>query len=738
VIIDLFRGKGRRKVTPALLQMDNAECGAASLGMILRYYGKFVPLLELRVACGVSRDGSKASSVVAAARHYGLEARGMRRTPEEVVEGDLPAVVFWQFNHFLVVEGYDEEQGVVFLNDPAVGHRTVSFKHFDESFTGVALEFKPGPAFERGGAADRSMTEAVRVRLATSRDALVQCIWAGLLLVAPGIAIPAFSRIFIDDVFVAEREAWVRPVLLMMLATIALQALIKGIQLRVLRRLQVKLAASLSMDFVWRLLRLPISFYVQRFPGEISGRSALNDRVASILSGQLASTAIDAAMLVFYLGVMCVFDVKLTLMCVLLSAANVAALQFIARGRVEATLAATLEQGKASSVMMAGLQSIETLKASGLESEFFARWAGYHAKAINAEREIEVKNAAIGVLPVLVDSLMVAALLLFGSLRVIHGGMTIGTLIAFQFLVAAFLAPLKQMLNLGSTLQSLRANLLSLDDVLDQPLDGEIVAAERGTRDLPRPTPPDPKLRGLVELRGVSFGYNPLAPPIINDLHLTIKPGHHVALVGGSGSGKSTLAKIICGLYQPSAGEVAFDGVPRGGHSRDVLASSIAIVDQDIAMFAASVRDNLTLWDELGDAGAILQACKDAEILDVVRAMVGGFDALLPEGGTNLSGGQRQRLEIARALVNGPTILVLDEATSALDNVTERRIVENIRRRGCTCVVVAHRLSTIRHCDEIVVLERGQVVQRGTHDALMLEDGYYAELVRKEEGEEAA
>jgi ABC-type bacteriocin/lantibiotic exporter with double-glycine peptidase domain len=302
--------------------------------------------------------------------------------------------------------------------------------------------------------------------------------------------------------------------------------------------------------------------------------------------------------------------------------------------------------------------------------------------------------------------------------------------------VASFLAPLKQMLNLGSTLQALRAYMLSIDDVLEQPLDAELLAQDRSTRNAPGSPPREPKLRGHVELRDVSFGYNPLAPPLIRDLSIAIKPGQHVALVGGSGSGKSTLAKIICGLYQPTSGEVLFDGVARAQHPRDVLANSIAIVDQDIAMFAATVRENLTLWDDLADDAAVLAACKDAEIIDVVRAMVGGFDAMLPEGGTNVSGGQRQRLEIARALVNQPTILILDEATSALDAVTEHRVAENVRRRGCTCVVVAHRLSTIRHCDEIVVLDQGQVVQRGTHEELLREDGYYAELVRKEEGSE--
>ncbi|NJL19884.1 MAG: ATP-binding cassette domain-containing protein, partial [Leptolyngbyaceae cyanobacterium SM1_3_5] len=384
--------------------------------------------------------------------------------------------------------------------------------------------------------------------------------------------------------------------------------------------------------------------------------------------------------------------------------------------------------GKVSGVAIAGLQSMETLKASGLESDFFARWAGYYTKAINAQQELGLISRILGVLPYLLSSLAALSLLAIGGLRVIEGSLSIGMLVAFQMLMFSFQQPVNRLVRFGSTLQDLQGNLQRLDDVLQNPIDPQL---EFDSQQFNRALSTH-RLQGYIDLKNITFGYNPSEPPLIEDFNLSIKPGQRVALVGGSGSGKSTLAKVIAGLFQPRSGEIYFDGIERSKIPRAVLTNSIAVVEQDILLFAGSVRENLTLWDTTVPDAALERACQDAAIDDVILAMSGGYDAPLLEGAVNLSGGQRQRLEIARALVNNPSIVIMDEATSALDTETERSIDLKLRQRGCTCLIVAHRLSTIRDCDEIIVLDRGKVVQRGTHEELWQQAGYYAELIRSE------
>ncbi len=490
----------------------------------------------------------------------------------------------------------------------------------------------------------------------------------------------------------------------------------------------------MSSRFLWHILRLPVSFYAQRFAGEISNRAPLNDEVANVLSGRLATTAIDAVMVIFYALVMLQYDWVLTLIVVSFAAVNVLTLQRISRQRVDANQRLLQEYGKAAGVSIAALQSIETLKASGLESDFFSRWSGYYTKAINSQQELGVTNQTFSVLPPLLSALSSMILLVVGGLRVMDGHLSIGMLVAFQVLMQSFLLPVNNLVNFGSTLQELEGNLIRLDDVLDNPTarqgeQGGRGAGEQGSRGAGEILP---RLQGYIELRNVTFGYSHLEPSLISNLRLSIKPGQRVALVGGSGSGKSTIAKLVSGLYEPWAGEICFDGLPREQIPHQLLTNSVAMVEQDILLFGGTVRENLTLWDATVPDKNLKRACQDAAIDDVIFSMSGGYDAELIEGAANLSGGQRQRLEIARALVNNPSILVMDEATSALDTETERIIDENLRRRGCTCIIVAHRLSTIRDCDEIIVLERGKVVQRGTHEELWQVEGVYSWLIRTE------
>ena len=737
----------KRVKTPTVLQMEAVECGAAALGKILGYYGKTVPLAELRQACGVSRDGVTAASILKAARNYGLEASGYKKSLERVMQLAPPFMVFWHFNHFLVVDGFTDKW--VYLNDPATGPRRVTPDEFDEGYTGIALGFYPGETFEPGGQSEHLM-QALWARLRPSIGVLLLAVIAGLFLVLPALVLPALSRIFVDSVLVGGRLEWLPYLLLGLFVVAVVQGGLTALQRRYLRSLRIKLAVGMTSRFVWHVLRLPVGFYAQRFAGEIASRIRLNDEVAAVLSGRLTTTVISFVLVVFYALAMAQYDLLLTAIVVGFAIINVGVLQWIGRQRTDANLRLSQEHGKAAGVAIAGLQTMETIKASGLESDFFARWAGYYTKSINAQQTLGLTNQVLDILPSLLSALTNLALLMVGGWRVINGELSIGMLVAFQLLMVSFQRPVNRLVRFASTLQTLQGNLKRLDDVLANDVDRQLetaVGQRSETRDRSplreeqSPAPNIPvadssfyRLTGAITLHNLSFGYHPLEAPLIENLNLEIHPGQRVAFVGGSGSGKSTLAKVIAGLYEPRSGEVYFDGIPRHQIPREVLTNSIAVVEQDILIFEGSIRDNLTLWDTTIPEEDLRRATEDAAIADVILAQPYGFDAQLLEGASNLSGGQRQRLEMARALVGNPAILILDEATSALDTETEKIIDQNLRLRGCTCLIVAHRLSTIRDCDEILVLDRGNVVQRGTHEHLWVEGGHYARLINSENG----
>ena len=732
----LLSRRSIRVKTPTLLQMEAVECGAAALGIILGYYGRIIPLPQLRRDCGVSRDGSKASNMLKAARSYGLQAKGFKKELKQLQELRPPYIVFWNFNHFVVVEGFRQQR--VYLNDPATGPRHISLQEFDEGYTGVVLVIEPGTEFQKGGRKP-SMILSLWSRLQGAEGALIYCMIAGFFLTLVGLVVPVFSQVFVDDILVQGRQLWLYPLLWAMAIACVLQGSLTLLRLRYLRRLKIKLAVGMSSRFLWHILRLPVSFYAQRFAGEISNRTTLNDQVADVLAGKLATTIIDTVMVLFYALVMVQYDWVLTLIVVSFAAVNVLTLQWISRQRVDANQRLIQEYGKAAGVSIAALQSIETLKASGLESDFFSRWSGYYTKALNSQQELGVTNQTFSVLPTLLSALSSMFLLVVGGLRVMDGHLSIGMLIAFQGLMFNFQQPVNNLINFGTTLQELEGNLIRLDDVLENPIGEGVGSGEWGVGEAEVLGSSFvvcsailSKLQGYVELQNITFGYSRLEPPLIENFNLSIKPGQRVALVGGSGSGKSTIAKLVSGLYQPWAGEICFDRKPREHIPQQLLTNSVAMVEQDILLFSGTVRDNLTLWDTTVPDKNLMRACLDAAIADVILSMSGGFDAELIEGAANLSGGQRQRLEIARALVNNPSILVMDEATSALDAETEQIIDQNLRRRGCTCIIVAHRLSTIRDCDQIIVLERGKVVQRGTHQQLWQVDGVYSRLIRTE------
>jgi NHLM bacteriocin system ABC transporter peptidase/ATP-binding protein len=717
---------GGRTAVPTVLQMEAVECGAASLAMIMGHHGKRVPLDEVRLACGVSRDGSKASNILKAARGYGMVAKGFKTEPQELRRMRTPAILHWNFAHFVVLEGFRRD--AAYINDPSHGPRTLTLQELDEAFTGVVLTFEPGPDFERGGER-RGMAGSLHRRLSGSLGAVGYVILAGLALVVPGLMAPTFTRIFVDDVLVKGMTDWIRPLLAVMALTALGMAVLASLQRRYLLRLETKLALATSARFFWHVLHLPMRFFTQRFPGEIASRVAINDRVAQLLSGELATTFISLVVISFFAVLMYQYDPGLTLLAVVTAALNVVALRYVARRRADMHLRMVQDRGKAVGTAMGGLVGIENLKASGSEPDFFARWSGYYAKSVNTAQEIAVEDQVLSAVPPLLVMLSTALLLGIGGMRVMDGHMTMGMLIAFHALMLAFLAPVGSLVSLGTTVQEIAGDMERLDDVLrtevDTPPEPE---PEDGTEGATIPF----KLSGRLELRRVSFGYSRLEPALVQSFDLTLRPGSRVALVGGSGCGKSTIARLVSGLYEPWAGEILMDGIPRARIPRSVLLHSFSMVDQDIFLFEGTVAENLTMWDSTVPEADIVAAARDASIHDEITARAGGYAAKVEEGGRNFSGGQRQRLEIARALVNNPTLVVLDEATSALDPSTEKEIDDNLRRRGCTCLIIAHRLSTIRDCDEIIVLEGGRVAQRGTHDTLKAEPGLYAQLIAVE------
>lgn len=719
----------KRVRTPPLLQMEAVECGAAALGIILGYYGLWVPLETLRIDTGVSRNGANAANILKAARAYGMEARGRRLELDETLRLPGPFVVFWNFNHFLVVEGADAKH--VFLNDPAMGPRKVSHAEFNQSFTGIVLEFKPAPSFTKGGERP-NLIGALSRRLAHTRSAMFFVLLAGLMLVIPGLVVPALLKSFIDYVLIRAENDWLLPLLVGFVLAAIFSAIATALQQRYLLLIQTKLAVTSAGEFFWHVLRVPVVFYTQRYIGDVASRVQSCHRLAALLSGPVSSTLVNLLMIGFYFAVMLIYSIPLALMTAGLSAVNAVALYFV-RERIGSLNSRLLQQSaKLSGNSMAGLQSIETLKATGTEGDFFGTWAGYQTNAVNATQSLGKVSTLLSAVPVGVNHLLTGLVLGVGGWLIIEGQLTVGGLVAFQSLMGLFTGPVQQFVGFGSRLQQVKGDLQRLDDVLRYPPDPLVkgLSAEAElTGGADAQAKADGLLSGAIELRDLSFGYDHLGPPLIEGFNLKIAPGQRVALVGGSGSGKSTLARLLLGLYMPTSGQVLYDGKPLSEIPRECFTASVASVDQEIRLFGGTVLDNLRTWDTTIPEERVVQAAKDACIHDAIAQRANGYRSDIGEAQARFSGGQAQRLEIARALARDPAILILDEATSALEPITEKLIDDNLRRRGCSCVIIAHRLSTIRDCDEIIVLDQGKIIERGDHDSLVAAKGRYYSLV---------
>ncbi len=709
----------KRVRTTTVLQMEELECGAASLAMILAYYGTFIPLEQLRAECGVTRDGSKASKILLAAKKFGLDGKGFRRRLGQLSQTKFPAIIFWDMSHFVVLEGITEKKA--YINDPGMGRRTVPMEDFKRSYSGVVLEFTPNETFVRQGK-KKTMVPMLKKRMSGMSAVLMYVLLVGLFLVIPGFVIPGFSRFFVDEILVNHSKGLLKPLLIAMGLTLVIQGVLVALQQYYLKRFHLKMALSSSAKFLNHLFKMPVDFFVQRMPGEICNRILANDAVATLISTKLTGAVVNLICVFFYIAIMMCYDVSLTLLCIAVLALNFLLLHLTNEPLKNGTFKSQMEMGKLYGYTMNGISLIETLKASGLENDFFQSWAGQQAKVVLQNQKMLRISFIVSQIPQTLTSILTLLVLAVGALRVINEDMTIGMLVAFQALQMNFITPVNALMEMSKEVQTGQADMQRLDDVMDYP------AIVRYKEDDSKAVK---KLEGYVSLKNVTFGYDRLSPPFIEGLSLDLKPGARIALVGGSGSGKSTVGKLVSSLFTPWSGEVLFDGKPISEIPRSQFVSSVAVVDQDIYLFEGTVRDNLTMWGSANsDEYAYIQAAKDACLHDVIVTRQGGYFAQVEEGGKNFSGGQRQRFEIARALVGNPRVLVLDEATSALDPVTEQLVDENIRRRGCTCIIIAHRLSTIRDSDEILVLDGGKVVQRGTHDQLVAQEGLYRDLIK--------
>lgn len=708
---------------PVVMQLEALECGAASLCMVLAYFGKWVPLEQIRADCGVSRDGSKASNILKAARSYGLNAQGYRYEPQQLREnGCYPCIIHWNFNHFVVLDGFKGDKAC--LNDPAKGAHLVSMEQFDKSFTGICIFFEPSENFVPGGK-PKSTWSFIKKRMVGTGTAVSFVILTAAITSLIGIINPVFSRVFLDRLLTRQNPQWFYPFLLGLSLMTAVTLIVAWVQAVYTLKLNGKLAIVANASFLWHVLRMPMEFFSQRMAGDIAMRQSLNEGIASALISTFAPLVLQTGMIFFYFIAMLRYSVLLTAVGLVSIIVNLFMARIISQKRINATRVQMRDAGKLAGSTVAGIEMIETIKASGAENGFFERWAGYQA-GVNAQT---VKFANInhfwGLVPTLIASLTSIAVLMLGVYLTIKGQFTVGMILAFQGFLGGFTDPAQSLIAAGQTIQEMRTNMERIEDVMEYPTDVNYFNNSHETSEYS-------KLSGEVVMKDVTFGYSRLGTPLIEHFDLHLKPGSRVAFVGSSGCGKSTISKLISGLYQPWSGEILFDGKAIRDINHSIFTGSVAVVDQDIILFEDTISNNIKMWDSSIEDFEVIMAARDANLHEDIMGRDGGYSYRLMEGGKDLSGGQRQRLEIARVLAQDPTIIIMDEATSALDAKTEFEVVNAIKNRGITCIVIAHRLSTIRDCDEIVVMEKGKVVERGTHNELYAKSGIYTSLVASE------
>jgi ATP-binding cassette subfamily B protein len=708
------------------LQYEAAECGAASLATILGYFGRVVPLSELRQACGVSRDGSNAKQLIEAGRHYGLIGSAFRYSGEQLKEnGTFPCIAFWGFNHFLVVEGFSNRHA--YLSDPAKGRVRVEMEEFLDNFTGVILRFEPGPDFQIGGK-ERSPLLSLPGTLRPYSGSLFQLLLVASAQAVLTLLVAGLTSSFIDSFLQNEQWAFGIPIVWLLLLMVVAWLALLSVQFTVLRRMQLLLSKRLTADLFRKLFQLTFGFYQARLQGEIASRLLLGMQTTQVVVAQLLRFAISLWMGVLVLLVAVMISPWLAFMVLVMMLANLLLNWWLTDLRYDANRRLAIEKGKTQGKGLQGINNIETLKASGLEFDFLSQWQGSFGNVVVESQELGRQIAWSSIAAGGTSFLLNALIITVGGLLIIAGDMSLGTLVAFQFLQGQLIAPINTLPQLNSTLQQLIGDLGRLDDIRNSEVDPLVRSFAVADQEQPDPEP----LSGAIELRDVSFSFDAISPPFISQLNLSIPAGSQLAIVGGSGSGKTTLIRLIAGLYQPSAGEVLFDGKAWQQHGDGVMRRSLAYVPQQVFIFNASVQDNVTLWRHNYSQGDLEEAARDAQVLESITDHPEAFQRLLRDNGSDLSGGERQRLELCRALLRRPSILVLDEATSALDNETQTRVFDDLEHRKITLISGAHRLDAALRSDQVLVMQAGVVIEQGSPQELLSAGGAFQALVKAE------
>ncbi len=710
--------------TPVILQMESVECGAASLGIILAFHGKHIPLEELRVACGVTRDGSSAANIANAAQKYGLDFKGLQLTVEDLMEDDFfPSIIYWGFNHFVVIEGF--RNNTFYINDPASGRREVSPDEFGKRFTGVLLAFEPSLNFKKSGR-ETSIFTMMSHWINGSRKAVVFFVMTGLFLVFPGIIIPAFSKIFVDDILIGQMGLfWSIPLIFGMLSTAFLNGTITWLQQYFLLRFQEKLSIKSSSHLIRHILHLPVQFFSQRYSGELGSRVAVNNEISAFLANNLSRSLLSLFTIAFYAAVMFAYSSKLAVTSISLTFVNFIILYHFSGKIKSRKLQYMQERGKLIGITSSGLSAIESLKSAGNENDLVDRYSSAHANSINNEQSLNFYTSVLMFFPQILFNVNNVVILLLGSFEIIEGNITMGMLVAFQAIMGSFYQPVNSLLAMGGQIQEMNGNIKRVEDILKYPVDKSYDKSEIEFNEYIKFT--------SLEFSNVTFGYNENSAPLFSNLSFSLPERKSIAIIGRSGSGKSTVAKLISGLYSPWGGDILFNSRSIKNIPGKLLRNAVAVVDQPPTLFSGTVKENISMWDRTVSDSDIVKACKDACIHDVITKKSGNYNHIVEEGGKNFSGGEKQRMEIARALAKNPSMLILDEATSALDPATEKEIMNNIEKRNISLVIIAHRLSTIRDCNEIIVLDSGNIIERGKHSNLISLNGYYAREIKTAE-----
>ncbi|MEV8633951.1 cysteine peptidase family C39 domain-containing protein [Streptosporangium sp. NPDC051023] len=702
-------------------QMEDADCGPACLSMIFAYHGLHVPPHEIRQRCGVGRDGLTGAGLKAAAEQYGFDIGAWRVGPDELETFPVPSMIFVDHRHYVVLEGMRGRWA--YLNDPAVGRIRLSRQEFRRRFSGIALVPRPGEAFTPGGARFPAARSALAKAWPYLSPLLAVAVMA-FALTLPAVATALLTRLLLGTVLVAGDPAWSVPVLLGLFGCAAFTLAGTWTQQRLLGAVQTAMAADLSGRHVWRMLRLPGDYFHRRATGGLVTRTSFGAGLALLLSDRAVAAVAAVLTIAVHSSILFAFHPAFAAVAGLLAAVNLVAMRVAARRSAPHQQRLIFDEHRRDGMAFNGISMAESLKADGAENWFFAKWAGLSARALSAAQDLTRVTQALMVVPAALGSLSGAAMVITGAVLTARGEVTMETVVAAQLLVGAFLVPVTSLVGLGAEAQIVVAQTSMLDDAL---------CADPDPQHAVPPGAPERTggLRGAVEFDEVTFGYDRQRGPVVEGLSFRAEPGQRIAVVGRTGSGKSTVARLLTGAVRPWSGQIRLDGVPRELTPRETLTTSVGYVEQNLQVFEGTVADNLTLWDPTVPAYRLRRALDDARLAEVVHRRGGLSGGWIQERGRNLSGGERQRLEIARALALSPSVLVLDEATSALDADTEALVDANLKARGCTCVVIAHRLSTVRDSDLILVLDRGRVVQRGTHAELVARPGLYRELVEE-------